>query len=230
MAVYVVTGATGGLGTAVVRALLAGGHRVAVPFRESARFEALQKAVGQTDALHGEPAVVERVEDAERLMAAAVRWGGALDGVAALAGAYASSGTLEEAPVREWDEMLRQNLQTTYSTCRAALPHLRATRGSLVTCSSHAVATGGAGTAYIAAKAAVEALTRELAVENRARGVRVNAVAPGIIDTPANRAAMPDADTSRWTPPEQIAGVIAFLLSPASAPITGAVVPVHARR
>jgi NAD(P)-dependent dehydrogenase (short-subunit alcohol dehydrogenase family) len=126
--------------------------------------------------------------------------------------------------------MLRLNLQTAYATARAALPHLITSRGSLVLCSSQAVATGGGGTAYVTSKAAVEALTRELALENRTRGVRVNAIAPGIIDTPANRAAMPKADARQWTPPDQIAEVVAFLLSSASAPITGAIVPVHARR
>lgn len=230
MGAYVVTGATGALGTAVVRALLAEGHRVTVPFRDPARFESLKAAASGADALHGEAAEIDRMGDAERLMAAAVRWAGALDGVAALAGGYASSGTLEQAPASEWEDMLRLNLQTAYATCRAAVPHLLVTRGSLVTCSSQVAAAGGAGTAYVASKAAVEALTRELALENRGRGVRINAIAPGIIDTPANRAAMPKADMSRWTPPDQIAAVVAFLLSPASAPITGAIIPVHARR
>lgn len=230
MAVYVVTGATGALGTEVVRGLITRGHRVAVPFRERSRFDALKGAIGAGDALHGEPAEIDQLADAERLMAAAVRWAGTLDGVAAMAGAYASSGTLEAAPPSEWDEMLRANVATTYAACRAALPHLLKSRGTIVTCSSHAVVTGGAGTAYLASKSAVEGLTREIAVENRTRGVRANAVAPGTIDTPANRAAMPKADTTSWTPPDQIAAVVAFLLSPESAPITGAVIPVHARR
>jgi NAD(P)-dependent dehydrogenase (short-subunit alcohol dehydrogenase family) len=86
---------------------------------------------------------------------------------------------------------------------------------------------GGSGAAaYAVSKAAVVALTRTLALENRARSVRFNAVAPGTIDTPDNRAAMPGADAARWTSPAAIAEVIAFLLSPASAPVTGAVLPV----
>ncbi len=72
-------------------------------------------------------------------------------------------------------------------------------------------------------------MTRALALENRARGIRFNTVEPGTIDTPANRAAMPGADFSAWTPPDQIAEVIAFLLSPASAPISGSTIPVDGR-
>jgi NAD(P)-dependent dehydrogenase (short-subunit alcohol dehydrogenase family) len=230
VAVYVVTGATGILGGAVARTLLARGHQVAVPFRDRTRFESLAASFGAGDRLRGEAGEMDRIEDAERVLNAVVGWAGRLDGVAAIAGGYASSGRLEAAPVAEWEEMLRVNLQTAYATCRAALPHLVATRGSLVTCSSRAASTGGAGTAYVASKAAVEAMTREIAHENRGRGIRANAIAPGIIDTPANRQAMPAADVTSWTPAEEIAEVVAFLLSPESSPITGAVIPVHARR
>ena len=229
MSVFVVTGGSGGLGSAVVRTLIAAGHQVVVPYRDRGRFTALENGVAAKDRLLGAIAEMDRLEDAERVMAEAVRWGARLDGVAALAGGYASSGALDVAPAQEWEEMLRVNLKTAYSTCRAALPHLSATRGSIVLCSSRAVTTGGAGTAYTVSKAAVEALTRELALESRGRGVRVNAIAPGTIDTPGNRSAMPKADRTSWTPPVEIAAVVAFLLGPESTPVTGAVVPVHAK-
>jgi NAD(P)-dependent dehydrogenase (short-subunit alcohol dehydrogenase family) len=80
--------------------------------------------------------------------------------------------------------------------------------------------------AYAVSKMGVLALTRALALENRGRGVRVNAISPATIDTAANREAMPRADRSAWTAPERIAAVVGFLLSPASAPVTGAVIPV----
>ena len=90
---------------------------------------------------------------------------------------------------------------------------------------------GGAGAAaYAVSKCGVLALTRILALENQARGVRVNGILPGTIDTPANRTAMPTADRSSWTTPEALARIIAFLLSPDSAPVTGAIVPVDAPR
>jgi NAD(P)-dependent dehydrogenase (short-subunit alcohol dehydrogenase family) len=152
---------------------------------------------------------------------------GRIDGAALLAGAYAGSATFEAAPEAEWDEMLRANLQSVYASTRALLPHLLKNGGSVVTVGSGYASSGGAGAAaYAASKNAVVALTRTLALENRTRGVRFNAIEPGTIDTPANRRAMPNADTSQWTPPERIAGVVAFLLSAESAPASGSVIPV----
>jgi NAD(P)-dependent dehydrogenase (short-subunit alcohol dehydrogenase family) len=82
---------------------------------------------------------------------------------------------------------------------------------------------------YVVSKAALLALVRALAVEYRDDGVRVNAILPSVIDTPANRKAMPDADHSAWVPPAEIARVIRFLLSADSAPVSGALVPVYGR-
>ena len=127
--------------------------------------------------------------------------------------------------------MLAANLDTASNVCRAALPHLLKQGGSVVAVGARAAETDGAGmAAYAVAKSAVHALVRVLALENRERGVRFNAVLPGIIDTPANRNAMPDADRALWTPPLAIARVMAFCLSPESAPLTGALVPVDGRR
>jgi NAD(P)-dependent dehydrogenase (short-subunit alcohol dehydrogenase family) len=126
--------------------------------------------------------------------------------------------------------MMSANLATVYAVCRAALPRLLEHGGSVVTVGSRLALEGGAGSAaYAVSKAGVVALTRVLAQENETRGVRFNCVLPGTIDTPANRKAMPKADTSRWTPPESIARVIAFLLFPESSAVNGALVPVAGR-
>jgi NAD(P)-dependent dehydrogenase (short-subunit alcohol dehydrogenase family) len=223
----IVTGGTGALGRAVVLQLLARGDRVAVPFRSAAGYEALRAATGNSVSLWGAEADLSDVDGARRLVDAAAGWLGRLDGVACLAGGYQGGGPLEIAPVSEWEAMLRSNLASVYATCRAALPHLLKEGGSVVTVGSRlAEAAGGGAAAYTASKAAVLALTRALALENRDRGVRVNAISPSTIDTEANRQAMPKADRSRWTAPEDIAKVVAYLLSPASAAVTGAVVPV----
>lgn len=223
----VVTGGTGALGRAVVHHLLARGDRVAVPYRGPAGFEALRAGVGGSAALWGAEADIADVESARRFVDAAAGWLGRLDGVACLAGGWQGSGPLETTPAAEWDAMLRINLASVHASCRAALPHLLKEGGSVVTVSSRSAETGGAGAAaYAAAKAAVVALTRALALENADRGVRFNAISPTIIDTDANRHAMPKADRSQWTAPEDIAKVIGFLLSPASATITGALIPV----
>jgi len=222
----IVTGGTGALGRAVVHQLLARGDRVAVPYRSATGFEALRSAAGHAAPLWGAEADLADIEATRRFVDAATAWLGRLDGVAALAGGWQGSGPLETTPLTEWDAMLRINLASVHSSCRATLPYLLKEGGSVVTVSSAAARTGGAGAAaYAASKAAVEALTRALALENADRGVRFNAVSPTTIDTEANRHAMPKADRSQWTSPEDIAKVIAFLLSPASAAITGAVIP-----
>jgi NAD(P)-dependent dehydrogenase (short-subunit alcohol dehydrogenase family) len=146
-----------------------------------------------------------------------------------VAGGWAGGKRFDEAPEEEWARMLATNLDTAAHVCRAALPHLRRQGGSVVAVGSRAAETGGGGmAAYAVSKVAVHALVRVLALENRDLNVRFNAVLPGTIDTPANRRAMPDADPSKWTSPTAIAAVVAFLLSPESAPTTGALVPVDA--
>ena len=225
----VVTGGTGALGRAVVLGLLERGARVAVPYRSNAEWDELRRAAGANEALLGTRADVADPQAAQSFVDEASRWLGRLDGLAAVAGAYAGSGTLEASPVEEWEGMLHTNLGTVFAVCRAALPHLLKQGGSVVTVGARLANVGGAGAAaYAVSKAGVEALTRVLALENRDRGVRFNCVAPGTIDTPANRRAMPQADASRWTSPAAIARVILFLLSAESAPTTGAMVPVDA--
>jgi NAD(P)-dependent dehydrogenase (short-subunit alcohol dehydrogenase family) len=126
--------------------------------------------------------------------------------------------------------MYRINVQTAFEATRLALPALRASRGAIVNVSAAATARAGAGMgAYTAAKSAVSRLTEALAAEELANGVRVNAVMPSVIDTPANRRDMPDADPGRWVTPTEIAEVVAFLLSPVASGVTGALVPVVGR-
>jgi NAD(P)-dependent dehydrogenase (short-subunit alcohol dehydrogenase family) len=227
-AAYVVTGGTGALGRAVVERLLAQGDLVAVPFRNERGFEELREAArDKAEALFGAAADVAVPAEAARFVARTVERFGRIDGAALLAGAYASSGNFETARDGEWEEMLQANLYSVAAAARALLPELLKLGGSVVTVGSSYASAGGAGAAaYAVSKNAVAALTRTLALENRARGVRFNMIEPGIIDTPANRGAMPGADTSQWTPPRRIAAVVAFLLSPESAPASGGVIPV----
>ncbi|MCL4820431.1 MAG: SDR family oxidoreductase [Vicinamibacteria bacterium] len=226
--VHVVTGATGFLGREVCRELLARGAQVAVPYRGARSWDDLREALGDPSALWGAPADLADPASMESFAAEAARTFGHLDGLAAVAGAWTGSGPLEGAPVEEWRRMLSANLDTFWSATRAVLPHLLARgAGSVVAVGARAATEGGAGAAaYVVAKAGVAALTRVLALENRERGVRFNCVVPGTIDTPSNRRDMPGADFTRWTAPAAIASVIAYLLSPASAPATGAVIPV----
>lgn len=222
----IVTGGTGTLGRALVRLLLARGTRVAVPWRNAGEWHSLQQEAGGAPLLGIEASLADAA-GAAAFVAEAMGHLGGLDAVALVAGGWAGGASFEAAPADEWDRMLRTNLDTVAHVCRAALPHLRAQGGSVVAVGSRAAETGGAGmAAYAVSKVAVHALVRVLALENSGHGVRFNAVLPGTIDTPANRRAMPDADRSKWTSPEAIAGVMAFLLSSESAPTTGALVPV----
>ncbi len=226
----VVAGGTGALGQALVGFLAAQGDRVAVPFRSRDRYEAARGSFSRPDSVWGTQADITSVAGAAIFMNEAAATLGGIDGVAIVAGAYAGSGPVGEAPEDEWSSMMRANLDTTHAVCRAAIPHLSARGGSVVTVASRLVENGGAGAAaYVVSKAGVAALTRVLSLEYRARRIRFNCVAPGTIDTPDNRKAMPAADRSAWTPPESIARVIAFLLSPASSPVTGAYIPVDGR-
>lgn len=224
-----VTGGTGALGRAVVRRLLAAGARVAVSYRRADEWRSLEAEVSAPASLFGIEADLTEADAAAALVDAAVLRLGMLDGVALVAGGWAGGKPFDEAPAGEWSRMLRGNLDSAAHVCRAALPHLRRQGGSIVAVGSGAAASGGSGmAAYAVSKVALHALVRVLALENRGRGVRVNAVLPGTIDTVANRAAMPGADTSAWTPPDHVAEVVAFLLSSESQATTGALVPVDA--
>ena len=226
----IVTGGTGALGRALVVQLLERGARVAVPYRGKSEWQALQATAGAGDALSGAVADLTDPAGARAFVEEATARLGVLDGVALAAGGWAGGRRFDEATEDEWARMLGTNLETVVNVCRAALPHLRKQGGSVVAVGARAAEAGGTGmAAYAVSKLAVHALVRVLALENRDRGVRVNAVLPGTIDTPANRRAMPDADRSSWTPPEAIARTIAFLLSPDSSPVTGALVPVDGR-
>jgi NAD(P)-dependent dehydrogenase (short-subunit alcohol dehydrogenase family) len=223
----VVTGGTGALGRALVRLLLDRGARVAVPFRSAAAWASLQEEAGAGAPLFGAAADLADPAAAQAFLDEAAARLGVLDGLALTAGGWAGGSRFDAAPPDEWPSMLRANLETVANACRAALPHLRKQGGSVVAVGARAAEADGAEmAAYVVSKVAVHALVRVLALENAPAGVRFNAVLPGTIDTPANRRAMPDADPSRWTSPRAIAAVMAFLLSPESAPTTGALVPV----
>jgi NAD(P)-dependent dehydrogenase (short-subunit alcohol dehydrogenase family) len=225
----IVTGGTGALGRALVGLLLEQGTGVAVPYRRADEWRSLQDSAGAGAPLYGSAVSLAEPESAAAFVDDAAARLGILDGVALVAGGWAGGARFDAAPPDEWKRMLSTNLDTVAHVCRAALPHLRKHRGSVVAVGSRAAETDGAGmAAYAVSKVAVHALVRVLALENREHGVRFNAVLPGTIDTPANRRAMPDADHSKWTSPDAIARVMAFLLSPESAPTTGALLPVDA--
>jgi NAD(P)-dependent dehydrogenase (short-subunit alcohol dehydrogenase family) len=221
----IVTGGTGGLGGAVVRHLLGEGWRVVAPVRGGSLERLPEGAVGVE-------ADVTVAEDVERVVNLAAQDAAApLRAVANLVGGFAMGGLVHETPVADFEAILRLNLRPTYLVTAAALPHLVSAGGGSVVCvSSRAAVAPFAGAAgYATAKAAVLAFANAVAVEYRKQGVRANTVLPSVIDTPLNRREQPDADHSRWVTPEEIAQVISFLVSDASAPTSGASIPVYGR-
>jgi NAD(P)-dependent dehydrogenase (short-subunit alcohol dehydrogenase family) len=219
-----ITGGTGGLGAAVTRRFLRDGWRVVVPWVAERELERVQEherlALVKAD-LFDPAAVAHAVEVA----------GTDLRAVVNLVGGFAQHGRVHETPIETFEEQLRLNLRAGYLVCRAALPPLLDAGGGAIVCVSSRAALepfpGAAG--YVVAKAAVLAFVDALDAEYRDDGVRVNAVLPSVIDTPANRAAMPDADHSRWVSGDQIAEVVHFLCSDRSAPVVGAHMPVYGR-
>jgi NAD(P)-dependent dehydrogenase (short-subunit alcohol dehydrogenase family) len=227
-ATVLVTGASGGLGGAVTEAFLADGWRVVAASRSGHP----HGATAAPDRLVVVAADLDEPADVAAAVAAATQDAGApLRALVNLVGGFRIGGRVHETPVEDPERQLALNLRPTWLVTRAVLPHLVAGGGGAVVCMSSRAAVapfrGGAG--YAAAKAAVLAFAQAVAVEYRADGVRCNAVLPSVIDTPANRAAQPDADFSRWVPPAQVAAVIRFLCGEESAPTSGAAIPVYGR-
>jgi NAD(P)-dependent dehydrogenase (short-subunit alcohol dehydrogenase family) len=223
-----ITGGTGGLGAAVTRAFLDGGWRVVVPVfdeRERERVPAHERLVL-------EPADLSDLESTSAVTAIAAGDDEApLRAVVNLVGGFAEGGRVHETPVEDYESQLRLNLRPAYLVCHAAIPHLQAAGGGAIVCvSSRAALKPFAGAAgYIVAKAAVLAFVDVLAAEYRDDEIRANAVLPSVIDTPANRRAMPTADHDRWVAPEQIASVVRWLCEDGAGVVSGAHVPVYGR-
>jgi NAD(P)-dependent dehydrogenase (short-subunit alcohol dehydrogenase family) len=200
----VITGAGGGLGPDVVDALRARGARLHTP--------------GRRELDLADEAAVTAYYAALPSLWASVHVAGGFD----MAPVDGTSLALLE---QQW----RTNAVTAFLACREAIRRLRrgGQGGRLVNLASRVAVDPAPGkVAYVMAKAALVAMTRALALETRAEGILINAVLPDTMDTPANRAAMPKADFSRWTPTAAVARTIAWLVSPDNDTVTGALVPV----
>ncbi|NLV81019.1 MAG: SDR family oxidoreductase [Rhodococcus sp.] len=220
-----VSGGTGGLGAAVTAHLLESGWRVVVPWLVREELD----RVGTHPNLHLVRADLTDAQQLEDALSAATDDPDApLFGVVNLVGGFSAGPRVHETPLDALDSQLDINVRTAYAVSRAALPHLIRHGGGSIVCISAAATRNpfAGGASYIASKAAVSALVETMAVEYRDDHIRVNALLPVVIDTPANRAAMPAADTGRWSQPADVAKVIGFLLSDAGSPVTGALIPV----
>ena len=227
--VAIVTGGAGALGGAVTARLLADGARVAVPLELAEHGGALRERIraADRDRLSMDVVDVSDLAAMTRFADTAARRDGRVDILVALVGGFAG-GALVETDLATWDRMLTTNLTATFVATRAVVPHMVAAgRGRIVTIGSRSVVPPGSGfIAYTTAKNGVIAFTQALARELQPSGITANSVLPSTMDTPANRAAMPDSDRKGWVSVEAVAGVIAFLASDAAAHLSGALLPV----
>jgi NAD(P)-dependent dehydrogenase (short-subunit alcohol dehydrogenase family) len=227
--VAVVTGGTGALGQAVTLRLLADGAIVAVPYAVEAERERLIQRVAAADR---QRLIVQSVDviDVKAMTAFAesvVAARGKIDVLVAGVGGFAG-GSLVETELETWQRMLDLNLTSVFSVTRAVVPAMiRARYGRVVVVASRAVVPPAGGfIAYTVAKAGAIAFTQALSHEMLPHGITVNAVLPSTMDTPANRAAMPDSDRKGWVPVEAVADAIAVLVREASGHITGTLLAV----
>lgn len=230
--VVLVAGGTGGLGRAVSLAFLAADAKVTVTYRNQEEFVALRKeasaGAAQDGLLEGLAADVTNETAVQQAVDAIIAKHGRIDALVNCVGGYAGGKALWEIDPAEFERMLSLNVRSGFLLSRAVVPKmLERGSGVIVNVSSRAAVDHAAGAAsYTASKAAAVAMIDSLAADLRGTGVRANSILPSIIDTEANRKAMPKADFAKWPKPEDIARVILFLCSDEAKLIQGAAIPV----
>jgi NAD(P)-dependent dehydrogenase (short-subunit alcohol dehydrogenase family) len=236
--IALITGGTGGLGGAVTETLLRAGATVLVTYQAAAARDALQERVAKAGLLDDDPARLEPVQvdvtdpsSIEACVRDAIARHGKIDILVTIVGGFLGGKDVSQLTPEEWQGMLNLNLTSTFLCCRAVLPHMiERNYGRIVALSSRSAVLPARGvSAYAVSKRGILTLIESIAEENHSRNVTANAVLPGTIDTPANRRDMPTAQHERWTKPEEIARVIAFLVSPEAGIINGASIPVYGR-
>jgi len=228
--VALVAGGTGGLGRAVSLAFLKEGAELVVTYVISQEFDLLKTAAGaDASRLEGHYVDITDENAVQQLVDGIVSKHGHLDLLVNAVGGYAGGIKLWEMNTKTFDQMLALNLRSGYVLSRAAVKvMLKQGKGAIVNIAAKAALDHGAGaSAYAASKAAALALMDSLAADLKGSGVRVNSILPSIIDTEANRKAMPDADFAKWPKPEDIARIILFLCSDEARVIHGAAIPVY---
>ena len=220
-----VTGANGGLGTHVTKALL------------DADFVTVGLApkIQQSDFDHPNftalPASLDSLNAAKKAADTVIARFGKIDVLAHLVGGFAGGQTVADTDDATFQRMFEMNLNSSFHILRAVIPHMRkAGVGRIVAIGSRAAEDPGPTVgAYSASKAALVSLVRTVALENKDASITANIILPGTMDTPANRKAMPGAETSTWVQPASVASLIVWLAGDAGKDVTGAAIPVYGR-
>ncbi len=221
--IALVTGANGGLGIHVTRALLDAGATVAGVALKIQQSDFDHPSFVAFRAEISDPNVAKRTVDG-----IAGRFG-RIDILAHLVGGFAGGKSVGETDDATFQRMLDLNLHSAFYILRAVIPHMRrAGRGCMIAIGSRAAENPGPGVgAYSASKAALVTLMRTVALENKDRAITANVILPGTMDTPANRRDMPGADTSQWVQPASVASLILWLAGEAGKDVNGAAIPVY---
>ena len=220
-----VTGANGGLGAHVTSALLDAGFLVT----------GLAPKIQPHDFDHPHftalPATLNSLDEAKKATETVIAHFGKIDLLAHTVGGFAGGQSVADTDDATFSRMFDMNVNSAFHVLRAVIPHMRtAGSGRIVAIGSRAAEDPGATVgAYSASKAALVSLIRTVAIENKDAGITANVILPGTIDTAANRAAMPNADVSKWVKPESIASLIVWLAGDTASDVTGAVIPVYGR-
>jgi len=228
--IALVAGGTGGLGGAVSLAFLKHDYKVAVTYQRREEWDALRSAAGGNEQnLEAHSLDVTNESAVEGLLEDLLQEHGHLDTLINTVGGYAGGVSLWELNTRVFELMLALNLRAGFVLSRAVVPvMLKQGHGSIVNVASKAALDHAAGVAaYAASKAAAVAMMDSLAADLKGTGVRVNSILPSIIDTDANRKAMPKADFAKWPKPEEIARVVLFLCGDDAKVVHGAALPVY---
>ena len=230
--VAIITGAVGNLGAATARAFQQAGARTVLVDRSPDRVrEAFADLTSSGNHWLAGGFDLSNPESTAKLVEQSLAKFGRVDVLVNTVGGYRGGKSVHEADPADWDFLFNINVRTTLLCCRAVIPQmLKQQSGRIINVASRDGLRGSAGyAAYSASKSAVLRLTESLAAELKTSNINVNCVMPSTIDTPQNRAAVPQGDYSTWVAPAAIAEVIAFLASDAARAINGAALPVYGK-
>ena len=229
--VSIITGAVGNLGTATARTFQQLGAKTVLVDRSQDRVRETFKDLNDSDHFLAGGVDLSNPESLRKLIEQTLARFGQVDVLVNTVGGYRGGKPVHDADPADWDFLFNVNLRTTLLCCRSVIPPmLKQGSGKIINIASRDALRGSAGyAAYSASKSAVLRLTESLADELKSSNINVNCIMPGTIDTPQNRAAIPNGDFSKWVEPSAIADLIAFLASGASRAINGAAIPVYGK-
>lgn len=224
--VVMITGAAGNLGRATAEAFRCVGAHLALLGRNRGH---LEWAWPSSEGILLLAADLTNQSEVQDTVEEVISNYGRIDILANIAGGFTMGPQIHETPVEMWDNMLNVNVRSVFLMSRAVLPHMRSQgSGKIINIAARTALKGIANMGpYCVSKSAVITLTETLAAENSSYGININCILPGIIDTPENRTAMPNADFSKWNSPVALANVILFLASDTAREIRGVALPVY---